>query len=94
MTTPSDAPDWRKMSRQELDRGLNNSEAVAGSAALQALAAAQQVCGAMGFTAEFGLHRLVRRGYLLDALLGGSEAAPARIAGLLAAEGLPRLVAL
>jgi hypothetical protein len=48
----------------------------------------------MGFTAEFGLHRLVRRGYLLDALLGGSEAAPARIAGLLGAEGLPRLVAL
>ena len=70
------------------------AKAAAGSAALQALAAAQQVCGAMGFTAEFGLHRLVRRGYLLDALLGGSEAAPARIAGLLAAEGLPRLVAL
>jgi acetyl esterase/lipase len=31
MTTPSDAPDWRKLSQQELDRGLNNSEAVAGS---------------------------------------------------------------
>src|SRR5215475_4111283 len=30
--TPSDAPDWRKLSRQELDRGLNNGEAVAGSA--------------------------------------------------------------
>jgi len=31
MTTPYDAPDWRKLSQQELDRGLNNGEAVAGS---------------------------------------------------------------
>src|ERR1700724_728543 len=31
MTTPFDAPDWRKLSRTELDRGLNNGEAVAGS---------------------------------------------------------------
>ncbi|MGZ5873375.1 MAG: alpha/beta hydrolase [Bradyrhizobium sp.] len=32
MTTPFDAPDWRGMNQQELDRGLNNSVAVAGSA--------------------------------------------------------------
>ena len=31
MTTPFDAPDWRKMSREELDLGLNNTVAVAGS---------------------------------------------------------------
>src|ERR1700761_7249731 len=31
MTTPFDAPDWRKLSREALDRGLNNGEAVAGS---------------------------------------------------------------
>ena len=31
MTTPSDAPDWRSMSQQDRDRGLNNGEAVAGS---------------------------------------------------------------
>jgi arylformamidase len=31
MTTPFDAPDWRGMSQQDLDRGLNNSAAVAGS---------------------------------------------------------------
>jgi arylformamidase len=31
MTTPFDAPDWRKLSQQELDHGLNNGEAVAGS---------------------------------------------------------------
>jgi acetyl esterase/lipase len=31
MTTPSDAPGWREMGREELDRGLNNSVAVANS---------------------------------------------------------------
>ena len=34
MTTPSDAPDWRSMSQQELDLGLNNGTAVAGSGEL------------------------------------------------------------
>jgi acetyl esterase/lipase len=32
MTTASDAPDWRAMSQEALDRGLNNGEAVKGSA--------------------------------------------------------------
>jgi len=36
MTTPFDAPDWRKLSQQELDRGLNNGQAVAGSAEIVA----------------------------------------------------------
>src|SRR5450755_2924854 len=36
MTTPNDAPDWRKLSQQELDHGLNNGEAVAGSGAIVA----------------------------------------------------------
>jgi arylformamidase len=31
MSTPFDAPDWRGMSREDLDRGLNNGAAVAGS---------------------------------------------------------------
>jgi arylformamidase len=31
MTTPSDAPDWRQLSQQDLDLGLNNGVAVAGS---------------------------------------------------------------
>ena len=31
MTTPFDAPDWRKMSQEDRDLGLNNSLAVAGS---------------------------------------------------------------
>ncbi len=31
MTTPFDAPDWRGLKQQDLDRGLNNGAAVAGS---------------------------------------------------------------
>src|ERR1043166_8753909 len=34
--TPLEAPDWRQLSQQELDRGLNNGEAVAGSAGIVA----------------------------------------------------------
>jgi len=36
MTMPSDAPNWREMSREELDRGLNNGLAVAGSGDIMA----------------------------------------------------------
>jgi arylformamidase len=32
MSTPLDAPDWRAMSQKDRDRGLNNGEAVSGSA--------------------------------------------------------------
>ena len=36
MTTPFDAPDWRNMNKPDLDSGLNNSLAVAGSAEIVA----------------------------------------------------------
>jgi len=36
MTTPFDAPDWRTMSQEERDLGLNNGVAVAGSAEMVA----------------------------------------------------------
>jgi arylformamidase len=36
MTTPFDAPDWRTMSQQDRDLGLNNGVAVAGSADIAA----------------------------------------------------------
>ncbi|WP_148573826.1 acyl-CoA dehydrogenase family protein [Nocardioides caldifontis] len=58
----------------------------AGAAAQTAVAAAQQVCGGMGFTEEFGLHRSVRRAHLLDGLLGGWEEADVLL-GRLATEG-------
>jgi hypothetical protein len=57
-------------------------KAQAGRAALLAVQSAQQVCGAMGFTEEFGLHRYVRRAYVLDSLFGGSEAAEVQLGAL------------
>lgn len=57
----------------ELQRLLVKGEA--GRAAFGALAAAQQLCGGMGFTTEFGLGQLVRRAYLIDGILGRSEEA-------------------
>jgi hypothetical protein len=68
-------------------------KAAAGQAALAAVAAAQQVCGAMGFTAEFGLHRSVRRAYTLDALMCGATELEAQIGALLAARGTARPLA-
>jgi hypothetical protein len=57
----------------DLDEAVLVVKATAGRAALLAVREAQQVCGGMGFTKEFGLHRLVRRAYMLDSLLGGCE---------------------
>jgi hypothetical protein len=65
-------------------------KAAAGQAALASVAAAQQVCGAMGFTAEFGLHRAVRRAYTLDAMLVGATDLQTQIGALLAARGTAR----
>jgi hypothetical protein len=59
----------------DLDEAVLVVKAAAGRAAVLAVQEAQQVCGGMGFTAEFGLHPLVRRVYLLDSLFGGYEAA-------------------
>ncbi|MDL9948601.1 acyl-CoA dehydrogenase family protein [Gordonia sp. ABSL11-1] len=44
---------------------------LAGSATETACRKAIQVCGAMGLTWEFPLHRIVRRALILDAILGG-----------------------
>jgi hypothetical protein len=46
------------------------AKALAGRAGLLAAKHASQVCGALGFTWEQGLHRYVRRVYTLDAFLG------------------------
>ncbi|HEY3716127.1 MAG TPA: acyl-CoA dehydrogenase family protein [Jatrophihabitantaceae bacterium] len=69
-------------------------KATAGRAALLSVQAAQQVCGAMGFTEEFGLHRLVRRAYVLDALLGSSEDAEDDLAVEALARGVAPLVSI
>jgi len=71
----------------DLDEAVLVVKAAAGRAALIAVQEAQQVCGGMGFTAEFGLHRLVRRVYLLDSLFGGCEAAEVELGELALASG-------
>lgn len=60
------------------------AKAAAGRAALDAVAAAQQVSGAMGFTAEQGLHRTVRRVLVLEALFGSADELEIEIGALLA----------
>ncbi|GEL26397.1 hypothetical protein PSU4_53510 [Pseudonocardia sulfidoxydans NBRC 16205] len=65
----------------------HTAKAVAARAALAAAAAAQQLCGAMGFTTEYGLHRVVRRVRMLDALGGNAEELQLEIGSLLAAQG-------
>lgn len=61
------------------DLGWMIAKALAGRAARESCAAAQQLCGGMGFTWEFGLHRAVRRVLVVDQLLGGHQVTTARI---------------
>jgi alkylation response protein AidB-like acyl-CoA dehydrogenase len=49
------------------------AKAAAGHAALAAARHCQQVLGGIGFTAEHGLHRHVRRALVLDGLLGSAR---------------------
>lgn len=49
------------------------AKAVAGWAQADVARHAMQVCGGMGLSWEHGLHRYVKRGYALDALLGSAR---------------------
>ncbi len=71
------------------------AKAAAGHAALTAARHCQQVLGGMGFTAEHGLQRHVRRALVLDGLLGSSRELT-REAGALIVENrtAPRLIQL
>jgi acyl-CoA dehydrogenase-like protein len=75
------------------DLGALLAKAAAGQAALTAARHCQQVLGGMGFTAEHGLHRHVRRVLVLDGLLGSARELT-REAGalLLETRSAPRLV--
>jgi alkylation response protein AidB-like acyl-CoA dehydrogenase len=77
------------------DLGSLLAKAAAGRAALTAARHCQQVLGGIGFTAEHGLHRHVRRALVLDGLLG-SAADLVREAGMLLRKerSAPRLVQL
>jgi hypothetical protein len=68
------------------------AKAQAGKACLLAARHAQQVCGAIGFTWEHGLHRAIRRAHLLDAILGPAEDAQIEIGrALLRSRSVARL---
>lgn len=75
------------------DFGALLAKAAAGQAALTAARHCQQVLGGMGFTAEHGLHRHIRRALVLDGLLGSARELT-REAGSLLLENrsAPRLI--
>ena len=75
------------------DLGALLAKAAAGHAALTAARHCQQVLGGMGFTAEHGLHRHIRRALVLDGLLGSARELT-REAGelLLETRSAPRLI--
>lgn len=82
-------------SASEDDNGLSCllAKAAAGHAALTAARHCQQVLGGIGFTAEHGLHRHVRRALVLDGLLGSSGELTREAGRLLRKErSAPRLV--
>jgi hypothetical protein len=68
------------------------AKGAAGHAALTAARHCQQVLGGIGFTAEHGLHRHVRRALVLDGLLGSARELTREAGLLLRREGrAPRL---
>jgi alkylation response protein AidB-like acyl-CoA dehydrogenase len=68
------------------------AKAVAGRAHADAARHCLQVCGAMGLSWEFDLHRFVRRGYALDTLIGSfRQLARAHGQDLLAGSALTRV---
>jgi Acyl-CoA dehydrogenase, C-terminal domain len=79
----------------EDDLGAMLAKAAAGQAALTAARHCQQVLGGIGFTAEHGLHRHVRRALVLDGLLGSARELTREAGTLLIRERYaPRLVEL
>jgi hypothetical protein len=77
------------------DLGSLLAKAAAGQAALTAARHCQQVLGGIGFTAEHGLHRHVRRALVLDGLLGSARELTREAGALLREQGTaPRLVQL
>jgi hypothetical protein len=75
------------------DLGSLLAKAAAGRAALTVARHCQQVLGGIGFTAEHGLHRQVRRVLVLDGLLGSARELTAEAGALLLERRVaPRLV--
>ena len=70
------------------EAGSMLAKAAAGHAALTAARHCQQVLGGIGFTAEHGLHRHVRRALVLDGLLGSARELTREAGSPAAARGL------
>jgi hypothetical protein len=68
------------------------AKALCGKAALLSAKHSQQLCGAIGFTVEHPLPRLVRRANVMDALYGSAAAIEEELGGrLLNERAIPRL---
>lgn len=63
---------WRTRKGPRGQRLAAAAKAYAGHTHAEVAASAMQICGAMGLTWEFPLHRLVRRGLALDLILGSA----------------------
>jgi Acyl-CoA dehydrogenase, C-terminal domain len=93
------ASDWAATDWGATDWGASDelssllAKAAAGHAALTAARHCQQVLGGIGFTAEHGLHRHVRRALVLDGLLGSARELTRAAGGMLITKRTaPRLV--
>lgn len=85
----------RAAADQPDDLGSLLAKAAAGQAALTAARHCQQVLGGIGFTAEHGLHRHVKRSLVLDGLLGSARELTREAGAALRARGsAPRLAEL
>jgi Acyl-CoA dehydrogenase, C-terminal domain len=77
------------------DLGSLLAKAAAGEAALSAARHCQQVLGGIGFTAEHGLHRHIRRALVLDGMFGSARELKREAGSMLRSRGsAPRLVQL
>jgi alkylation response protein AidB-like acyl-CoA dehydrogenase len=84
-----------RASESDQDLSCLLAKAAAGQAALTAARHCQQILAGIGFTAEHGLHRHVRRALVLDGLLGSTGELTREAGVLLRKErSAPRLVPL
>jgi hypothetical protein len=91
--TAADALAGASTASGEVELAALLAKAAAGQAALTAARHCQQVLGGIGFTAEHGLNRHVRRALVLDGLLGSASELTREAGARLAAErSAPRLV--
>jgi alkylation response protein AidB-like acyl-CoA dehydrogenase len=76
----------------QTELGAAMAKSLAAAAHAEAARQCQQTMGGIGFTWEHPLHRYIRRGYLLDSLLGSARMLQRELGARLVVDGLvPRL---